>query len=184
MGTNNQIFPNFNSDGAPEFTGRPRIIKENNDSTIVLELDCEAEKMGDIIWLKDDMPIKNQGRYLMEFNESQPNMFCIVLEIENVDTEDAGTYVCIARNSKGEAERIIILRPEDVQKPKPKNNDVPPSFKDKPKDQVGVDGDRIVVSCKVAGIPKPEVTWYKNKQPLQKSKVKIDHKFESHFKLC
>ena len=45
------------------------------------------------------------------------------------------------------------------------------NFKEKPKDQVGVDGDRITVTCKVSGNPKPEITWFKNKQPIKKSKV-------------
>ena len=36
--------------------------------------------------------------------------------------------------------------------------------------KVGVDGDRITVTCKVAGNPKPEVTWFKNKQAIKKSK--------------
>jgi hypothetical protein len=44
------------------------------------------------------------------------------------------------------------------------------SFKEKPKDQVGVDGDRITVTCKVTGTPKPEVTWFKSKKTITKSK--------------
>jgi hypothetical protein len=111
------------------------------------------------------------GRFLLEFNETQPHMYCIVLEIDNVEPLDAGSYVCIAKNPKGEAERILILRPEDIAEPQSKaSNETAPTFKDKPRDQVGIDGDRIIVSCKVTGNPKPEVTWYKNKQPLQKSK--------------
>ena len=62
------------------------------------------------------------------------------------------------------------MRPEDCAV-SVANSEVAPSFKEKPKDQSGTDGDRIVVSCKVLGNPQPEVTWYKNKQPLHKSNV-------------
>jgi hypothetical protein len=73
------------------------------------------------------------------------------------------------------------------------------SFKEKPKDQVcclifclfwrrkiaqfltgsffyqikkvAFDGDRVTVTCKVIGEPRPEVTWFRNNNALQKSKV-------------
>ncbi len=86
-------------------------------------------------------------------------------------TADAGNYLCVAKNKGGESERNIVLRKEECA-PSVASNEVAPSFKEKPKDHSGIDGDRIVVSCKVVGNPTPEVTWYKNKQPLQKSKVK------------
>lgn len=153
----------------PKFLGRPRIIKENDDKTIVLELDCEGD-LKDVAWLKDGDLIKNAGRYLIEFSETSSKMHVVVLEIDNVNPGDAGSYTCVAKNKSGDSERNVVLRPEDCM-PQVANNEIAPSFKEKPKDQVGVDGDRIVVSSKVLGNPRPEVTWYKEKQPLQKSGV-------------
>lgn len=39
------------------------------------------------------------------------------------------------------------------------------------KKKVGLDGDRITVTCKVVGNPKPEITWSKANKPIKKSKV-------------
>ncbi len=136
----------------------------------MLELDCEGS-LADVAWSKDGIPIKNAGRYLIEFTETGEKMFCVVLEIDNVVAGDAGTYTCVAKNERGEAERNVVLRHEDVVVPVAVSSEVAPSFKERPKDQMGLDGDRIVVSCKVLGSPRPEVTWYKNKVPVQKTKV-------------
>jgi len=136
----------------------------------VLELDCEGD-ITDVQWFRDGSQIKNAGRYLIEFTETSSKTHCIVLEIDNVNTADAGSYTCVAKNKGGNSERNVVLRPEDCAAVA--SNEVAPSFKEKPKDQAGVDGDRIVVSCKVVGNPTPEVTWYKNKQPLQKSNVSL-----------
>ncbi len=37
--------------------------------------------------------------------------------------------------------------------------------------KIAFDGDRVSVTCKVAGEPKPEVTWFRNKEALRKTKV-------------
>lgn len=137
----------------------------------MLELDCEGS-LSDVHWLKDGIALKNAGRYLIEFTETAEKMHCVVLEIDNVNASDAGSYTCVAKNERGETERQVVLRKEDVVLPVTVvSSDVAPSFKEKPKDQMGLDGDRIVVSCKVLGSPKPEVTWYKNKVQIQKSKA-------------
>ena len=109
----------------------------------MLELDCEGS-LADVAWSKDGTPIKNAGRYLIEFTETGEKMFCVVLEIDNVVAGDAGTYTCVAKNERGEAERNVVLRHEDVVVPVAVSSEVAPSFKERPKDQMGLDGDRIV----------------------------------------
>jgi len=66
--------------------------------------------------------------------------------------------------SKPEAKQpeIKVDAPNKPAEPaKPKTNEVAASFKEKPKDQVGIDGDRIAVTCKIIGKPKPKITWSK-----------------------
>ncbi|CAF0846330.1 unnamed protein product [Brachionus calyciflorus] len=207
----------------PVFLGQPRIIKENKNQRIVFEVDCGSKDKPQVTWTKDGKAIKNEGRYLIDIDDSQVNIFVIILEIDNIVAQDAGKYKCTAKNAKGENSIIIEfnLEPEEKKpeekkveekkpeekkveekkpeekkpeekKPEPKKpeekkpeekkpeekkveakkstTDVPAAFKEKPKDQVGLDGDRITVTCKVIGVPKPEITWYKNKQVIRKSK--------------
>lgn len=175
--------------------GQPRIIKENKNQRIIFEIDCGSKDKPQVVWSKDGKQIKNEGRYLIDIDDSQANIFVIILEIDNVVNGDAGKYKCVAKNAKGESSVVIEFNldasPEEKKKPeekkpeekkpeekKPeekkaeaaKSNDVAASFKEKPKDQVGLDGDKITVTCKVAGNPKPEITWFKNKQAIRKSK--------------
>ena len=162
------------------------MIKENGNTRIVIECDCESKNKPEIKWSRNNVEIKNEGRYLIEVCEIKQSMFILVLEIDNIMAADAGTYKVTAKNAKGESVANVELKldekKDDVKdKPKPaekkaeekpvaKSDDVAPTFKEKPKDQVGIDGDKITVSCKVAGKPNPEVTWYKNKTVIKKSK--------------
>lgn len=179
--------------------GQPRIIRENKNQRIVFEVDCGSKTKPQIVWTKEGKTIKNEGRFLIDIDDSQANIFVIILEIDKVVPEDAGKYKCMAKNANGENFVVIEFnldgetngKQEDTKKPvekkpeekkpeekKPeekkttekKSTDVAAAFKEKPKDQIGLDGDRITVTCKVVGSPKPEVTWMKNKQVIRKSK--------------
>lgn len=178
--------------------GQPRIIKENKNQRIVFEVDCGSKAKPQIVWTKDGKTIKNEGRFLIDIDDSQTNIFVIILEIDKIVPEDAGKYKCTAKNAKGENSVVIEFnldgepeekkteqkKPEEkkpAEKPeekkpaekKPeekKSTDVAAAFKEKPKDQIGLDGDRITVTCKVVGSPKPEITWLRNKQAIRKSK--------------
>ena len=147
---------------APVFLGKPRILKENNGRRIVFECDCEADQKPELSWTRNDEPVKSQGRHLADVEEAQQKgRFVLFLEIDNIEPKDAGLYKCTAKTSSGESVCSVDFKMAEEESPA--------SFKEKPKDQVGVDGDRITVTCKVNGNPK--VTWLKNKQPIQKSKV-------------
>uniref|UniRef100_A0A8C7CPP0 Contactin 4 n=1 Tax=Oncorhynchus kisutch TaxID=8019 RepID=A0A8C7CPP0_ONCKI len=79
-----------------------------------------------------------------------------VLEIPYFQQEDAGTYECVAENSRGKntvkgklsfyAPPHLIEKPEDVQKP--------------------ID-DSLVWECKATGKPKPSYRWMKNGENLE-----------------
>ena len=172
----------FSQEKAPSFIGKPRILKENKGQRIVFECDCESGKKPDIQWSKNGQTIANQGRFLIDIDDSQKSHFVIILEIDNIQSDDEGVYRCEAKTSAGQSHVDIDLKlnKEEPQKkaaePEKKaapaaSTDEAANFKEKPKDQVGVDGDKIAVTCKVTGNPKPEITWFKNKVPIKKSKV-------------
>lgn len=167
--------------------GKPRVIKENNSARIVIEIDCQSKTQPDVTFSHNGADLQNKGRHLIDVYDAKGGVFILVLEIDDVVPEDAGSYKCVARNAKGESQTTFDVKldgpaekkepaaPAAAAKPaeaaKPKSDEVAPTFKEKPKDQVGIDGDKITVSCKIAGTPKPEITWYKNKQVIKKSKA-------------
>uniref|UniRef100_A0A8C7U9L3 Contactin 4 n=1 Tax=Oncorhynchus mykiss TaxID=8022 RepID=A0A8C7U9L3_ONCMY len=85
-----------------------------------------------------------------------------VLEIPYFQQEDAGTYECVAENSRGKntvkgklsfyAPPHLIEKPEDVQKP--------------------ID-DSLVWECKATGKPKPSYRWMKNGENLESLEERI-----------
>uniref|UniRef100_A0A4W5P8K5 Contactin 4 n=1 Tax=Hucho hucho TaxID=62062 RepID=A0A4W5P8K5_9TELE len=85
-----------------------------------------------------------------------------VLEIPYFQQEDAGTYECVAENSRGRntvkgklsfyAPPHLIEKPEDVQKP--------------------ID-DSLVWECKATGKPKPSYRWMKNGENLESLEERI-----------
>lgn len=239
------------------FVGKPRVVKENGGKRVLIEIDVLSTKKPTVVWSKDGQNIKDEGRYIIDIFETQPNMFILVLEIDSVTPQDGGKYKCSVGNQKGDASTQVDLqldgeekkdekkdekkeekkpeekkpeekkeekkpeekkaeakKPEEAkpaeekkaepakrdskaEAPKPeekkaepakrdskvepakkdsKATEVPAQFKDKPKDQVGVDGDRITIMCKVIGSPKPEITWFNSKkQAIKKSKVITNH---------
>lgn len=42
-----------------------------------------------------------------------------------------------------------------------------PEFESRPKDQVAVEGDEVILECAANGYPQPHITWMKNDQILQ-----------------
>ena len=92
------------------FVGKPRILKENKGQRIVIECDCDSKQTPNIIWLKNNEPVKNEGRYLIDIDTNQAPHLVIILEIDNVRPEDNGTYKCTAKNNKGETSINIEVK--------------------------------------------------------------------------
>lgn len=63
----------------------------------------------DAAWTKDGQTVRNEGRHVIEVFESQPNMFILVLEIDDLHPEDTGKYKCTVKNAKGDAYTQVDL---------------------------------------------------------------------------
>ncbi|XP_023248412.1 vascular endothelial growth factor receptor 1-like [Copidosoma floridanum] len=92
-----------------------------------------------------------------------------VLEIKNVSISDQGHYFCEAWNENDEPEpyklfKLEVRGPETPKFIHTNMNDTEQilSWKDAL--------NTIVLLCKATGIPKPDITWYKDDKPLKLSK--------------
>lgn len=108
----------------------------------------------DIKWTKDGQEIIAGGRikYLWEDEES------LSLVIKNVTAQDAGVYKIRAKNELGEDNTQIEL----IVKSAPKITRRQPDFS-------VIAGETIKASVQIEASPAPEVTFYKNNQPLSES---------------
>lgn len=91
------------------------MIKENKNKRAVIEIDVVSKSKPDAQWAKDGQPVRNEGRRVIEVFESQPNMFILVLEIDDLQPEDAGKYKCTVKNAKGDASTQVDLKVEGKQ---------------------------------------------------------------------
>ncbi|KAL7670449.1 hypothetical protein ACOME3_005384 [Neoechinorhynchus agilis] len=86
------------------------------------------------------------------------------LTIANAQLDDAGPYTLSAQNQLGSATHTIYLEPAD-----------PPVFLEPLKDTNCAAHDAFTITCKVDGIPYPDVQFYKDWLPLaESSRIKIE----------
>ncbi|XP_043114202.1 immunoglobulin superfamily member 10 [Puntigrus tetrazona] len=136
-------------------TAVPRIEHPNLSNAKVkpggnVRFDCKAigEPKPKVFWMlpSKDMIAASNERYLVHANGS--------LDIRNVKLADAGEYVCMARNSAGEENKVYKL---DIDGNSPIIN----GFKQNRtvmKD-TAVKYTRKLIDCIVEGYPVPKITW-------------------------
>uniref|UniRef100_A0A4W5P217 Contactin 4 n=1 Tax=Hucho hucho TaxID=62062 RepID=A0A4W5P217_9TELE len=126
----------------------PEIVHVAKGSTVKLECFALGNPVPSINWRRmDGIPFSRK----VDVRKASG-----VLEIPYFQQEDAGTYECVAENSRGRntvkgklsfyAPPHLIEKPQDVQKP--------------------ID-DSLVWECKATGKPKPSYRWMKNGENLE-----------------
>ncbi|XP_050683951.1 peroxidasin-like [Leptidea sinapis] len=131
-------------DGFPIFTILPRKQEVRINQPLV-RFDCTARGNPEphISWLFNGEKMLLSDRVTMRHNGS--------IFIENVDFNDSGNYTCEAENILGKISSSGSL---EVM--------VPPAFIMVPKDQTAALGDTVYFTCTARGVPKPQITWYRN----------------------
>nr|XP_054769474.1 hemicentin-1-like [Lytechinus pictus] len=128
---------------------------------------CEASGVPDarIVWMFGNIPISSQNsRYQISVNGS--------LHLREVQVIDSGVFTCIAKNSAGNDSRVVTV-----------NVIVPPSINDGPSDIVRTLSSSVILPCESAGVPFPEITWYKNGAPLNLSNPNLEQLFSGSLRI-
>ncbi|KAJ7414143.1 hemicentin-2 [Willisornis vidua] len=143
-------------------------VKTKVNSTVMLECETWAVPEPTIRWYKDKQLLESAG-HLQILSEGQ------VLQIKPASVSDSGHYTCVATNPVGEDDRDFIVH---VQ--------VPPLFQQQtsPKEALEIfyreedqDGEvtehrqavlnqPTALYCDTSAIPPPQLTWYKDGEPL------------------
>jgi len=99
-------------------------------------------------WVHNGKPIN-----LNEANEKYAIQQNGLLAINNVQKEDAGTYVCLAENKAGVSAASATLSIGSA-----------PEIVSYPKEEIVVDTPKqsVVLACKAEGHPKPTIVWVRN----------------------
>ncbi|KAK7916146.1 hypothetical protein WMY93_011907 [Mugilogobius chulae] len=132
----------------------PEVVHVAKGSTVKLECFALGNPVPSITWRRTDgVPFPRK----VDMRKASG-----VLEIPYFQQEDAGTYECVAENSRG------------MNTVKGKLSFyAPPHLTDKPQDVQKLIDDSLVWECKATGKPKPSFRWMKNGENMEPTEATI-----------
>ncbi|XP_014667689.1 PREDICTED: twitchin-like isoform X2 [Priapulus caudatus] len=148
----------------PEYP--PEFLEEIEDETVVEgdEVTFTCSYRGnpdpDLQWFRN-------GRYLTPTKDLSIKVVgnrCTFI-IREAFPEDSGTYTCQITNELGQATTsamLLVEEEDDVRRP-PK---MAPSFSERFHDLEIYEGYEATFSCKIVGVPRPDVIWYFNNKKV------------------
>ncbi|XP_036769471.2 hemicentin-2 isoform X1 [Manis pentadactyla] len=124
-------------------------VTVNANSTINLQCPALGNPLPTISWLQNGLPVF-PSPWLQVLEDGQ------LLQVSTAEVADADSYMCVAENPAGSAEKLFTLR---VQ--------VPPRITGLNSEQVtAILNSSVSLPCDVHAHPSPEVAWYKDGQAL------------------
>ncbi|KAJ8319891.1 hypothetical protein KUTeg_001478 [Tegillarca granosa] len=118
-------------------------------------------------WKKDDEILDDTELYHYEKYE---DTYCF--EIKDTEIEDGGVYTCVATNEVGETTCDIPLQVNAIDREKRlsesplvlkhQESSQAPDFTRTIDDCTVMEDKSLTLSCVVTGLPRPEITWYRN----------------------
>ncbi|XP_012945307.1 myopalladin, partial [Aplysia californica] len=155
----------------PEFIKVPDKVtaREHDNAKFIVKVIGEPKPA--VTWYKDEEPLEDAELY---HTESYEDTHCF--EIKDTEKTDEGPYTCMAENSEGKVtcqiplfvneiprdERLsesplVLKTPEETQAPQ---------FVETFEDTTVMEQKPLQLIAKVIGLPRPEVTWFKDDREL------------------
>ncbi|EHA98367.1 Hemicentin-1, partial [Heterocephalus glaber] len=124
-------------------------VTVNASGTVSLQCPALGNPAPTLSWLQNGLPFAPSPR-LQVLEDGR------VLQVSMAEVADAASYMCVAENQAGSAEKLFTLR---VQ--------VPPRITSQNPEQVtAVLNSSVSLPCEALAHPSPEVTWYKDNEAL------------------
>lgn len=95
-------------DIAPRITKKPSLSQEDNGNRLIINCEVQASPEPDIKWFKDNLPLNETSRVKTSI-QSNNDIYNIYLEIDNVTSDDSGSYKITIKNRLGEVNASISL---------------------------------------------------------------------------
>ncbi|CAN8005081.1 unnamed protein product, partial [Ixodes hexagonus] len=127
------------------------IVMDTRSKSLVLQCNFTENPGKPVDWYKDGVMIPTDG------TKYSPNSDTNTLVVNDPSYADAGNYTCAVMG--GDNATIVV------------QTNVTIDVTDISKNQV--EGDPLTLSCKAYGVPVPEVSWFKNDEPLNISDPRI-----------
>ncbi|NWS40494.1 HMCN1 protein, partial [Probosciger aterrimus] len=131
-------------------------VKARVNSTVMLECETWAVPEPTIRWYKDKQLLESDG-HLQILSEGQ------VLQIKPASVSDSGHYTCVATNAVGEDNRDFIVHVQGEPMPTAEGVSA------RGEHRQAVLNQPTALYCNTNAIPPPQLTWYKDGEPLSPS---------------
>ncbi|CAF3449488.1 unnamed protein product [Rotaria socialis] len=159
----------------------PRLTEPLKASYIIREgqpvkLSCrfDANPKGDILWLKDGIPIDFEALGISRDFKIVREVDYTALLITETFPEDTGSYTVSIRNPLGEARSFTRLTVEEFfcRTPESEMSDTScrPVFVQPLRDTTITEGQKLKLHAAINAHPEPEIIWYCNNIPLKSSR--------------
>ncbi|XP_065160451.1 titin-like isoform X4 [Atheta coriaria] len=126
----------------------------DQDANVVLEGILDASPTPEVTWTKNGNELQSGNNVTVTFKHNSARV-----ELKDVAISDAGRYTCTAVNEAGKAISTADLV---VRK-----TIFPPVFGRRLQAQVISKGQRAIMEVEISGTPDPEITWFKDGQPIK-----------------
>ncbi|XP_043203260.1 obscurin-like isoform X2 [Amphibalanus amphitrite] len=142
---------------APDFTTPLLGAKVDEGGAIELDTHITGVPIPEITWTKNGVPIEAGPRVTLGYDSDKAT-----LSIKPAETSDAGKYEITIKNKLGEKSSAVKVKINKIY--------TVPQFAEKLMDVQQIPGLDAKFACRVTALPKPEVQWLFNDQPLKSSK--------------
>ncbi|XP_015782492.1 obscurin isoform X3 [Tetranychus urticae] len=143
--------------------GLPDNLNAKEGETLKLEAKLSGKPESQPIkWLKDGKEIPSDGRFQTKVLPDGT----VTLTINDARPEDSGVYQLVAGEGPNEinSQSKVAVTPTEIKKP-----DTEPKFIEDLHDARTKEGSPLKMEAKVSGSPKPEITWFKDEEPISPS---------------
>jgi hypothetical protein len=138
----------------PIFSRKPKAQCVDEFTNVILECRLVAVPEPEITWYYNGEEITSKDNVSI-VTESDMHMYCSVVHIKKVKKNQEGIYEVVARNREGESRLPIKLKVRTGQQEAPE-------ILEPLKNMIVREGDSVVLTTQIVGLPKPKVTWFKN----------------------
>uniref|UniRef100_A0A914WAC0 Ig-like domain-containing protein n=1 Tax=Plectus sambesii TaxID=2011161 RepID=A0A914WAC0_9BILA len=135
-----------------------------------VQFDCNVtgKPKATVTWFKDGKAVAPDVRFKMLVDDGQNSLLII-----EALPQDAGVYECVARNSAGEARckaklNVNLAKTGGPAEAGPKLE--APKFQNQIQPIIAQEGQAARFEAKYTGSPEPTIRWYRNNEPIKKSK--------------
>ncbi|CAF2574797.1 unnamed protein product [Rotaria sp. Silwood2] len=151
-------------------------ITINDGEKLKLHAAINAYPEPEIIWYRNNIPLKNSRDLTLTFD----GQLCKLIKDRCEKENDAGVYRITAVNSMGQVESVcqVIVQSNETKtlRERLQSTRSLPIFIQSLQDKTFQEGEKLLFRVQINGQPKPQVIWYKDKQPLRNTH---DHKIRT-----